>query len=135
ADRVRDLLRRGRGGPVAASAARAARAARGGAEPRPRRLLEAGADLRALRRLAVARAAAPHSRLPGLEREAAQHRSPPVALERCDRLVDMLADERDAVSRGTPHAVVDLAAGIGRLVAFPCRIDAAPAHLFLAFDA
>src|SRR5262249_8498833 len=133
ADRVRDLLRRGRGGPVAASAARATRAARGRAQPRPRRVLEARADLRALRRLTVARTAAPPPRLRRLEREAAEHRGAAVALQTCDGFVDVFAHERGAVACGAPHAVVDLTARVG-LVAFPGWVDAAPGHAFLHHD-
>src|SRR5207245_2987852 len=122
-DRVRDLLRRGRARLVADPASDAAGSARGGGESGAERLLELRADLRALRGLTRAGAAAAHAGFRGLERESAEHRAAAVTLQGRDRLVEMRADERAPIARRAPHAAVDLAASVARLVAFPGRID------------
>src|SRR5262249_58417714 len=65
-------------------------------------VVEAGADLRALRRRAVARAAAPHPRLRGLQREAAEHHRSAIAFSVATALLRCLLTNA-ARSRAAPH--------------------------------
>src|SRR5207237_10130306 len=128
------VLARLRVGPVRAVAdpvAAAPASARGGGESGAERLLDLRADLRALGGLTRAGAAAAHARFRGLERESAEHRAAAVTLQGRDRLVEMRADERAPIARRAPHAVVDLAASVGRLGALPGRIDPTAGHPLL----
>src|SRR3990172_5145114 len=90
--------------------------------------LELGGDLRALRGLTLAGAAAAHAGPSGVEVEAAEHRRASVALERGDGLVLVRLGEGKGVPPRPPHAVVDLTLVLARLVPRPGRVEGAARH-------